>query len=156
MDPALHALIGLAILSTAVVYGTDIFCATVLCPALVRVDDGALTTVMGRVHQYGDRRMPIPGVTGLVAAIAATILAGSTDRLWPATLTAAALLAMIAWLIVYTRVSAPINKQLSTAATQHRTPSDARSLQHAWDSVIVPRALLQSTALAALCIAQAT
>ncbi len=48
----------LAIVSTGVVYGTDAFCALVQRPALARVDDAALTAVMGNVHRYGDRRMP--------------------------------------------------------------------------------------------------
>ncbi len=36
----------IAVLSTGVVYGTDVFCALVQRPALARVDDRALTTVM--------------------------------------------------------------------------------------------------------------
>ena len=59
----------IAVLSTAVVFGTDVFCALVQRPALARVDDRALTAVMGNVHRYGDRRMPIPGALGIVAAI---------------------------------------------------------------------------------------
>jgi hypothetical protein len=50
-----------AILSIGVVYGTDTFCALVQRPALAGVDDETLTTVMGNVHRYGDRRMPAPG-----------------------------------------------------------------------------------------------
>ncbi|HEX4559854.1 MAG TPA: hypothetical protein VH166_11865, partial [Mycobacterium sp.] len=46
--------------------GTDVFCALVQRPALARVDDRALATVMGNVHRYGDRRMPIPGVLGII------------------------------------------------------------------------------------------
>ena len=50
----------IAVLGTAVVYGTDVFCAIVLRPALASVDDRALVAVTGRVHRYGDRRMPVP------------------------------------------------------------------------------------------------
>jgi hypothetical protein len=57
-----------AVLGTGVVYGTDVFCAMVQRPALARIDDRALLAVMGNVHRYGDRRMPVPGVLGLVAA----------------------------------------------------------------------------------------
>ena len=56
----------IAVLATAVVYGTDVFCAIVLRPALAAVDDGALVAVMGSVHRYGDRRMPVPGALGIV------------------------------------------------------------------------------------------
>src|SRR5262245_55292453 len=54
----------IAVLGTAVVYGTDVFCAIVLRPALALVDDRALVAVMGSVHRYGDRRMPVPGLLG--------------------------------------------------------------------------------------------
>ena len=47
-----------AIVGTGVVYGTDVFCALVQRPALARVDDAALTAVMGNVHRFADRRMP--------------------------------------------------------------------------------------------------
>ena len=70
------ALIG--VLGTAVVFGTDVFCAMVQRPALAHVDDRALVAVMGYVHRYGDRRMPIPGVIGLVATAASAV-----SRLWP-------------------------------------------------------------------------
>ena len=52
------ALIG--VLGTAVVFGTDVFCAMVQRPALALIDDRALVAVMGNVHRYGDRRMPAP------------------------------------------------------------------------------------------------
>ena len=58
----------IAVMGTAVVYGTDVFCAMVLRPALARVDDAALGAVTGFVHRYADRRMPGPGVIGVVAA----------------------------------------------------------------------------------------
>ncbi|MGB8795381.1 MAG: DUF1772 domain-containing protein, partial [Mycobacterium sp.] len=51
----------IAVLGTAVVYGTDVFCAMVQRPALARVDDRALLAMMGNIHRYGDRRMPVPG-----------------------------------------------------------------------------------------------
>ncbi len=41
--------------------------------ALLLVSDAALTSVMGRVHEYGDRRMPLPGVIGIIAAALAAI-----------------------------------------------------------------------------------
>jgi hypothetical protein len=48
------------------VYGTDVFCAMVQRPA--HVDDRALLVVMTNIHRYGDRRMPVPGVLGMLAA----------------------------------------------------------------------------------------
>jgi hypothetical protein len=65
----------IAVIGNAVVYGTDVFCAIVLRPALAHVDDRALSAVSGFVHRHGDRRMPVPGVVGVVAAAATTALA---------------------------------------------------------------------------------
>ena len=54
---------------------------------------------------------------------------------------------------MYLRVSAPINRQLTTAATAGEVPSNARVLQSDWDRVITARAMLQGLAVAALCVA---
>ena len=101
------ALIG--VLGTAVVFGTDVFCAMVQRPALALVDDGALVAVMGYVHRYGDRRMPIPGVIGMVAAAASAALAAAAGRWALAIIAATALALLLVWLTLYLRVSAPIN-----------------------------------------------
>ena len=69
-----------AVLGTGVVYGTDVFCAMVQRPALARIDDRALLAVMGNVHRYGDRRMPVPGVLGLVAAAISAVFAAMSGR----------------------------------------------------------------------------
>jgi|SRR6186997_857127 hypothetical protein len=66
---------------------------------------------------------------------------------------AAAVLAMTAWLLIYRNVSAPVNRQLTAAAHDGRTPGDARALQRQWDHVINARAALQTAAVAALCAA---
>lgn len=56
------------------------------------------------------------------------------------------------WLLLYLRVSAPINRALTAAADNHETPANTRALQRDWDRVIVPRAILQGLATAALCV----
>ncbi|MCK0174221.1 hypothetical protein [Mycolicibacterium sp. F2034L] len=48
-------------------------------------------------------------------------------------------------------VSAPINRQLAAAADAGVTPPNSLALQSKWDHVINGRALLQGTAVAALC-----
>ena len=70
------ALAALAVLAAAVVYGTDMFAAVVLRPALAMLDDSALTQATGRIHQYADRRMPLPGATSILAAAASALAAG--------------------------------------------------------------------------------
>lgn len=143
----------IAILGTAVVYGTDTFCALVQRPALAAVDDAALVAVMGNVHRYGDRRMPLPGVIGGVgAAISAVLAAASGD--WAMAIPAAAAFGFLAvWIVLYARISAPINKKLTTAADRGVVPTDARVLQRDWDAIINARAILQGLAVTALCLA---
>ncbi|MCR8897091.1 DUF1772 domain-containing protein [Gordonia sp. GONU] len=142
-----------ALLATAVVYGTDVFCAVVMRPALAAVGDRALTSVIGRVHRYGDRRMPVPGVLGLVAAAVVAILATVATRWVQAVAAAAALVFLVAWTVIYTRVSAPINRRFTAAAEAGETPSDARVLQQNWDRVITVRATLQGLAVVGLSVA---
>jgi Domain of unknown function (DUF1772) len=147
-----HILAAVAVMGCAVIYGTDVFCALMQRPAVAHVDDRTLTSVMGRIHEYGDRRLPVPGALGTTAAVLAAITAAIAGR--PAAAAAAAAV-LAAWLIIYLRVSAPINRTLTAAARTGNVPSDARSLQRRWDGVIVTRAILQGIAVAALCAALA-
>jgi Domain of unknown function (DUF1772) len=143
----------IAVLSTGVVYGTDVFCALVQRPALARVDDRALTTVMGNVHRYGDRRMPIPGTLGIIAAATCAAVAGIAGRWVEAVPAATAVVLLLAWITLYRNVSEPINRQLAAAAERGDVPANVRVLQSNWDRIITTRAILQGLAVAALCIA---
>ncbi|TRW82090.1 DUF1772 domain-containing protein [Mycolicibacterium sp. 018/SC-01/001] len=145
----------LTVLGTGVVYGTDVFCAMVMRPALARVGDDALVAVMGRVHRFGDRRMPVPGVLGVAAALVGTVAAAVTAHWAQAVAAGIASAALLVWLLLYTRFSAPINKQLADAAEAGRTPTNSRALQAKWDSIIDARAALQGIAVAAACVALA-
>src|ERR1700722_4381789 len=109
MTAKMFALI--AVLGTAVVYGTDVFCAMVQRPALARVDDRALLAVMGNIHRYGDRRMPVPGVLGLVAAAISAVVAAASGRWTQAIAAGVAAGLLVVWLLIYLRVSAPINRR---------------------------------------------
>ena len=140
----------LAIVSTGIVYGTDAFCALVQRPALGRVDDSALTAVMGNVHRYGDRRMRVPGAIGIIAAVAAAALAAVAGQTAQSVAAGAAFVLWVGWMVLYLRISAPINRTLTAAADNHETPPNARALQHDWDRIIVLRAVLQGLAVVAL------
>jgi uncharacterized membrane protein len=142
----------IAVMGTAVVYGTDVFCAVVLRPALARVDDRALGAVTGFVHRYGDRRMPVPGTIGVVAAAASTALAALAGHWAQAIAAGVAVVLLLVWLALYTRVSAPINRQLTAAADSGQVLPNVRVLQANWDRIINTRAILQGLALAALCL----
>lgn len=146
----------IAVLGTAVVYGTDVFCAAVQRPALAHVDDSALLAMTGNIHRYGDRRMPVPGVTGLVAAAICAVLAATSGRWAQAGAAGASVGLLLVWLLLYLRVSAPINRQLVAGAARPELTTNARALQRNWDRVITARAVLQGLAVAALCLALAT
>src|SRR6476661_1266646 len=97
------------------------------------VDDRALVAVMGSVHRYGDRLMPVPGVLGILATATSAVLATVAAHWAQAIAAGAALVLLLVWIVLYTQVSAPINRQLTAAV-------DAS-------------AMLQGLALAALCVA---
>ena len=143
----------IAVLGTAVVYGTDVFCVMVQRPALAHIDDRALVAVTGNVHLYGDRRVPLPGVIGMIGAAASAGIAAVAGQWTTAIAAATALAILLVWLVLYLRVSKPINQQLTAAAQAHDVPANARALQAGWDRIINARAILQGLAVCALCIA---
>lgn len=153
MEILFQSAIGISILTTAVVYGTDFFCALVLRTALARIDDRALAAVTGRIHEVADKRMPIPGAVGVVAAVIATGIAFLDGKMTAGLLAALAVAALALWLGIYARVSAPVNRELTAAVLADRVPADVREMQRTWDSVIVVRVILQGIALIALFIA---
>jgi Domain of unknown function (DUF1772) len=152
MRTLIEILAGLAILSNAVIYGTDVFGAIVLRPAIAAVDDRTLTQLLGHVHRIADRRFAAIGSGGLIAALAMAALAAASGHWVSAAAGALATLALIIFLGVYARVSKPVNTALTAAAVADRVPGDARQLQARWDSVIDLRVALQMLALAALCV----
>jgi hypothetical protein len=71
-------------------------------------------------------------------------------------LAGAAFVALLAWLGLYLRIAAPINQRMTKAARDHQTPTDVRSMQTRWDSIITTRAALQASAMALLIAALLT
>ncbi|HUB58167.1 MAG TPA: DUF1772 domain-containing protein [Mycobacterium sp.] len=144
---------GIAVLGTAVVYGTDVFGAMVQRPALARIDDRALLAVMGNIHRYGDRRMPVPGVIGMVAAAISAAFAAASGHWTQAGAAGVAVGVFLVWLAFYLRVAKPINRQLIAGADQPSLAVDALALQRGWDKIITARAILQGLSVTALCVA---
>ncbi len=66
---------------------------------------------------------------------------------------AAGLALLLVWLVLFNRVSLPINKVFIAASASGETLPGARALQARWDSIIVLRACLQGAALIAFCLA---
>jgi Domain of unknown function (DUF1772) len=143
-----NALSVLAVLCTGVVYGVDVFFAAIGQRALAQSNDAAIADVMGRLHQVSDARMPIFGVTGLLATIAlAAISPVGTPVSW---LTLSAIAGLQVQLSLYLTVAKPINTKM-TKAVQHRAIlTDIRELQNLWDSVIVARAIAMTLAMGCL------
>jgi hypothetical protein len=137
-----------ALLGAAAVYGTDVFFCVVGRTALTRVSDAALVETMGRFHEVADHRMPIFGVIGIGGALAGVAFSRVS---WPWALSAVA--AQLLWIVLYRRVAAPVNAELTRQARAGPVPTDARALQARWDSVIVARVLLIGFAVIALAAA---
>ncbi|MEV0276746.1 DUF1772 domain-containing protein [Streptomyces sp. NPDC050610] len=147
MNTVATAIAVIGTLSTAVIYGTDLFCALVVRPAAGGAADASIADLIGRIHEYGDRRLPVPGMASIIAAALAVALSdGTLSRIGATT----ALIALLAWLAVYLRISAPINKKLRAAAASNTVPTDTKELQQRWDGVIWLRTALQTIALAGL------
>lgn len=140
-------LAALAILTTGVVYGTDVFHAIVVKKAATLSSDQAIADQIGHTHLIADKRMPIIGATGILSSLILTSINYNTDI---AIFFASALVALISHVTVYIKIAKPINDRMSQAALEKLTPTDIRQLQQRWDSVIVYRAALLTIAMIAL------
>jgi hypothetical protein len=141
-----------AILGVAVIFGADVVAAVVLRAVYAGVDDRTLVQAVGRGHHYGDRRLPVAGILGVVFTALTALLAFVAGIPLPGSLAAAALLLLVVWLALFTRIAKPINARLSAAALADEVPSDARALQDRWESIITLRAVIQGAAVLLLCL----
>lgn len=140
-----------AILSLAIIFGTDMSVAVVQRPVWAELDDRTLVQVIGRGHYFGDRRFPVIGIGGTIAVAATVVLAFVGGTPPAGTLAAGALLFLLAWLLLFARIAKPINSVFTAAASAGVVPEDARALQSRWESIIVLRATLLGVAIALLC-----
>jgi len=150
MSPhGMQTLAALALLSTGVVYGVDVFFALIARPALRRADEASLTQVLGHLHAVADARMPLIGATALLSTAGLCWVAGGWPTL-PGRLALLALVGLLTQLAAYVLVAQPVNKRQTAAARHGQTPPDARALQERWDSVISLRAVALTVAMVAL------
>jgi len=136
------------ILSTAVVYGTDMFFLTVGRPALRSASTSAGTEVMGFLHMYADARMPFWGLAAILSNLWLAIFSGSVQR-W---LYLASLSMLILFVMIYNLLSKPINRLQTDAAKTGATLKDARELQASWDRSLIIRVPLLAMSLLAQCL----
>jgi hypothetical protein len=153
LTTAIQVIAIVSVLANAVVYGTDACFALITRSVYDKLDDRTVTMSAGWGHYYGDRRMPIVGISGVVTAVAATVLAAIGGHASAAIAAGVAVVALVIWLGIYVRVAKPVNTQQTAAAHSGIIPSNARALQEKWNSVINGRVALQFTAVAALCAA---
>jgi len=133
------------ILSTAVVLGTDMFFLTVGRPALRLASPSAGTEVMGFLHMFADARMPIWGVSATLSNFLLLVLSGSRQR-W---FYFASLLMLILFVVVYARLSKPINRLQTEAARAGVGLTNGRELQASWDRSVMIRVPLLVVSLLA-------
>ena len=136
------------ILSTAVVCGTDMFFLTIGRPALKLASPSAATEIMGFFHMLADARMPIWGVSALLSNLLLVVLCKSGQR-W---FYFASSFMLMLFVIIYNRLSKPINRlQIEAAKTGERL-DNGRELQASWDRVLLIRVPLLLVPLLAQCL----
>jgi hypothetical protein len=137
------------ILSTAVVFGTDMFFLTVGRPALRLASASAVTEVMGFVHLFADRRMPVPGVLAILSNVVLTVFGAHAHR----SIYVVSLSTLILFVVTYDRFSKPINRLQTEAAKTRKQLDNARVLQQAWDRSLLMRVPLLTLSMLAQCFA---
>ena len=136
------------ILSTAVVFSTDMFFLTIGRAALRLASSSAGTEVMGFFHMFADARMPVWGVSAILSNLLLVILSRSEQR-W---FYLASLLMLILFVILYNLLSKPMNRIQTEAAKSGKTLDNARELQASWDRVLFIRVPLLVVSLLAQCL----
>ena len=136
------------ILSTAVVCGTDMFFLTIGRPALRLASPSAGTEIMGFFHMFADARMPIWGVSAILSNLWLAALSKTGQR-W---FYLGSLFMLILFVVIYNRLSKPINRLQTEAAKTGRQLNNARELQASWDRSLMIRVPLLVVSLLAQCL----
>ena len=137
------------ILSTAVVFGTDMFFLTIGRSALRLASPSAGTEIMGFFHMFADARMPIWGVSAILSNFFLALFSGSGHRGFYF----ASLSMLILFVVIYNRLSKPINRLQTEAAKTGGGLDNARELQASWDRSVMIRTPLLVVSLLAQCLA---
>ena len=148
MNHSMWAVSLVCILSTAVLWGTDMFFLTIGRPALRLATLSAATEIMGFLHMFADARMPIWGVSAILSNILLVVFSRTGQR-WFYTVS---VLMLLLFVIVYNRLSKPINRLQTEAARTGRSLDNGRELQASWDRSLVIRVPLLAVSMLAQCI----
>jgi hypothetical protein len=137
------------LISTAVIFGTDMFFLTVGRPAIRSAAESAATEVMGFIHLFGDKRMPIWGVSAILSNLLLVLFSGSGHRAFYLS----SLSMLILFVVIYDRFSKPINRLQTAAAKTGGRLGGARVLQASWDRSLTMRVPLLAASMLAQCVA---
>lgn len=138
----------IGILSTAVVWGTDMFFLTIGRPALRLPRISATTEVVGFLHMFADTRMPISGISAILSNTLLVVFSRAGQR-W---FYALSVLMLLLFVIVYDRLSKPINRFQTEAAKTGRSLDNGRELQASWNRSLVIRGPLLAVSMLAQCL----
>jgi hypothetical protein len=141
----------IAILSTGVVYGTDMFHALVVRKATALSKNSSIADLIGHTHLIADRRMPVIGITSVLATTLCILL--NFKNVYTAGLLSAALLMLLLHLYLYMTIAKPVNNKMTDAAVKNVVPDTIRALQIRWESVINYRAAFLTAAMLLLTLA---
>ena len=136
------------ILGTAAVCGKDMFFLTIGRPALRLASPSAGTEVMGFLHMFADARMPVWGISAILSNFLLAVLSSGLQR-W---FYVVSLFTLILFVIIYNRLSKPINRLQTEAAKTGERLNNGRELQASWDRVLLIRLPLLVVSLLAQCL----
>jgi len=131
------------LISTAVIFGTDVLFLTVGRPALRLASESAATEVMGFIHLFGDKRMPVWGILAILSNFLLVLFNRNAHRAWYLL----SLCMLILFVVVYDRFSKPINRLQTEAAKTGRRLENARVLQASWDRSLLTRVPLLAVSM---------
>ncbi len=137
------------LISTAVIFGTDMFFLTVGRPALRLTSQSAATEIMGFIHLFGDRRMPLWGILAILSNLLLVVFSGSGHRAFYLL----SLSVLILFVVIYDRFSKPINRLQTKAAKTGARLDNARELQASWDRSLAMRVPLLAVSMFAQFVA---
>ncbi len=103
---------------------------------------------MGFFHMFADARMPIWGVSAILSNFLLVVLSKSGQR-W---FYFASLFMLILFVIIYNRLSKPINRLQTEAAKTGERLNNGRELQASWDRSVMIRVPLLVVSLLAQCL----
>ena len=137
------------LISTAVIFGTDMFFLTVGRPAFRLASQSAATETMGFIHLFGDKRMPIWGILAMLSNLLLIVFGASGHRAFYLL----SLSVLILFVVIYDRFSKPINRLQTKAAKTGTRLDNAREFQASWNRLLAMRVPLLAVSMLAQLVA---